>query len=335
MHTLRPEHPPTTSPIILYEEQLSGTIQQVADPERIAAVARRHARIAQRTGDFMDTHYAYNSTGLNMEAVREFTSNKGWTTDPLYLTDCNGEELDAVLEKNGVSYLTPDEGAGLCASGIGLVIAHRNTEHEQQYGPLITEEVAIHELAHSAYRNRTTYYIAYRNGEISADTVRLGYRENIVNTDPAKDHVQKKGAFIEEGIVDEQRAHYAQLHDPRRIDPDRQIAYSKTHTDIKIPVRYTPLPINESAGGYPLLFIPSLASYALSILSSLDPELESCYEQSRFNTDAISETYTRFDSLRPGLARELRDLQYDEDDFAEGLRIAQDVAREHGFDRST
>ena len=64
---------------------------------------------------------------------------------------------------------------------------------------------------------------------------------------------------------------------------------------------------------------PNFAAYALELLDTHAPGLYEDLKATRTNPIRQRDAIQKIESLRPGLYRELRDLEYNEKDFVQGL----------------
>lgn len=297
------------------------------------------------------------SNGANFQAVVDLNNLNNRYTDVLTLTEryfvdkgltpaplrvIDRETLHRAYRVAGTTMRDEiGEEEGRSVYGRALVI--ENEEMNKMFGDDAVLGIALHEAAHSLgkgehlirtviERDRRTLLggIAIHAGSMGKADLRKGTETTIV------------GDFWEEAFADLTRVralrYLGRTHDiegntnPFNVGAVAMMGVpnessTENHGTISIPAEFAVSSKTISDKNYIAHSASNYAAYALELLDNHVPGLYEDLEAARQDPVRQREAIQKIESVQPGLYKQLRDLEYTNEDFADGLKTTVQVLK--------
>ena len=247
--------------------------------------------------------------GLNLNRVEDYIQSQGLLLGNYILfEESDLAKIGEIIGRIGLdtSHLFMIDSNEVYCSGvyvpiIDLAFIRRDNNLEKTNGPIYTESVVVHELAHASAVVNQYVVKGKEYGVPSSGFV----QPNEINSK------NNWGQFLEEGFAELLQAEYyaaniSQLEKDRLID--NQVYYAPLGMDILaedrsargvtwIPIKYRRL----DAQGRPTFSVSSPCGYGLELICRQYPALRDLIVQSRKSNKAISQIAQTLNNINPGL----------------------------------
>ncbi len=235
--------------------------------------------------------------GLNIKRIESFMQEEGLEVKPYFLVA--EEYIDTIVERVGhTGFLYNWAGPkvqGAYLEELDVVLVKRLKQNESYAGPIFTEGILIHELAHAS----SLWYGCIKSPQ-GVCTARIGF------------HVTNKSEMsqLEEGFADSLRARYMRRYlDPktlnkfakalgrRTINIGDKLMFPWKTEQLPIPLEYLIIEQN----GLVRVPGPAPAGYAIELLGKQAPELRKQMIQARRSLEGLRTVAKTIENIKPGL----------------------------------
>jgi len=264
--------------------------------------------------------------GLNLARVEAYTDSLGLPAKDYLVYDESDLPKVQELSEDAVNPEWIEQNAATYIPETDFVLLRRDYERERANGPVYTEGVLIHELAHASNSHRKYRKQATAEG-MEVRLPRTGF--SVLNPE------FERGTFFEEGFCDYIRAEYVKQYQNRlraiqmlRLFYPRNTGkyqldatFKAAHSEQRIPAKYffaMPDPYT------PVISSSSVAGFGVELLCKRSPELFPKLIQARSDLEALRAVPRLINDLSPGMYEELRDLEDTEESFDLGLKTIVD-----------
>ncbi len=267
--------------------------------------------------------------GLNLDRVQDFFTELNLPKhEVFFVTDAALEKVDKVLTPIfGEKSFEPTIG-GMFVTELDLVFVRRTGRENSPTDKLVSESLAVHELAHasSGYsKGKMKERRSFFKKTLKPDVPRAGFFIKDQKSGLAR------GSFFEEGFCELLRSKYVTRHADLGAfldhltphdstlnkfgDLEQRVHLSPAHP-LFLPAKYW-LPQEEMAR--PKYPHPSFAGFGIELLCKENPELLPLMVAARSDVTALQKLPEAVNSIAPGLYGPLSKLEYKPEAFLGGL----------------
>lgn len=264
-----------------------------------------------------------NLNGLDVDRVHDYFNTNDLAIKPYIVVGPEDlETVNAIDTSGSLRHMLNPKTDGIYSPELSMSVILRNPKSEELNGPIYTEGLMVHELAHATAGIRQYLRVKGTNGY---QVARTGY---------VVQQMKLSGAFIEEGWADYNRVNYLRMHlDANTINPIASALRMPNDLNallnlylggrpIAIPMSY----IKLSEAGRPIISDCALPGLAMDILTKTKPRILTALHAGRSTIHGLRALATEIDNVSPGLYHDLRQLQYNQEDFTRGLHMVMDRA---------
>lgn len=317
---------------VIVGEYPDPAIQAAIESQSQAKDRKRDSSRAnfQATVDLSNLNDTYSDA---LALAEKYFANEGLEIAPLRVI-----RRDTLQRAYNVAGQTEDgdkDKQGQSVNGRALVV--ENKEMGELFGDDFVLGIALHEAAHSTSGNNEKLIrtVQEHNRRIILGGIAINER-SFGKVDLRKDSEHRiTGEFWEEAFADLTRVRalraLGRTHDiqgstnPFTTEGGvvmKGVPNESNHDDhdsITLPAEFALLSKSLPDKNQIVTSPPNFAAYALELLDTHTPGLYEDLKAARTNPIRQRDAIQKIESLRPGLYRELRDLEYNEKDFVHGL----------------
>ena len=256
--------------------------------------------------------------GLNTQRVEDYIQQEGLTVKPYIIF--KREDLPKVKKIVGGTNLLRsvfnNNECGVYIPEIDMVLVARDKDFEDINGPIYTEGLLIHELAHAS--SMFQGYVTENHQGFYTPRVGFGLPQNKTNY----------GWVLEEGWADMLRGEYvnknASVTEKYAIEDSLRYGPINLNDTIQInsPVGILPIPAKYTyvkPDGAPTCKSSSYAGYALELLCRQNPLLKISLGEGRKSLEGLKKVSNEIDKISPGLYLKLQKSDYSDASFSNAL----------------
>jgi len=283
--------------------------------ERVSGPPKQALEIREK---LLKKYAGKNLEGLNIDRVNAYFASENLVTKPYIVV--RPKDLKRIARIDKLNSLGGRK--AVYSNWLGMSIIIRDPVLEAKNSAAYTEGLIVHEGAHSTaslthflHNKATNHYRSRRLGMALIDSTR------------------GSGYFLEEGWADYHRGKYlGQNYQDGALDGIAKALNWNDAPDhltfIGINGRESPLPLkylHVAEDNRPTALTSSLAGFAVELLIQTDPEIRTAMLTGRSDITGLREVARRVDSLSPALYPTLRQFDYSQNDFSEGLHTTIDA----------
>lgn len=298
---------------------------------------RDRSKAFQATVDISNLNDTYSDA---LALTEKYFANEGLEIAPLRVI--KRDTLQRAYNVAGQSDGGEEEGRSV--NGRALII--ENIEMGELFGDDFVLGIALHEAAHSTSGNdeKLIRTVRERDRRVSLGGIAISER-SFGKADLRRETEYKvTGDFWEEAFADLTRVRalraLGRAHDIQGATNPftteggvvvKGVPNESNHDDhdsITLPAEFALLSRSLPDKNQIVTSPPNFAAYALELLDTHTPGLYEDLKAARANPTRQRDAIQKIESLRPGLYRELRDLEYNEKDFVRGLTSVLEALEE-------
>ncbi len=281
-------------------------------------------RFEKIKGEVLSAFHKERVTGLNLIRVENFITSFGLEVKPyIIIEESDMAKLREIDANSGLFRHVNDDilGGGIYIPEVDLVVIYRDPSMEKLNGPIYTEAILVHELAHATCMNKG--YIETRENNYIKPRVGFNLPNNF-----------EWGSFLEEGFAEYFRGIYKQKYINRRdklrlqsiteygnIKMDDTLGSPDSAGNIlPVPFKYldvtgeTSIGVKESA----------YAGFAIELLMRKNKNLFKVLCNARSSIEALRSLPIELNKMDQGLYLFLQKGEYDMDSFRSKLKYIID-----------
>ncbi|MCI0679821.1 hypothetical protein L0Y41_00590 [bacterium] len=260
--------------------------------------------------------------GLNMGRVQDFFENAGLQTGGIIFPDEDQFSSLAriIRQKEGFLRNADEKRKGFLLPKTNLTVVIREKKMEEANGPIFTESIAVHELAHSTgNENSARDQDGLENDDIHAGN--RGFRKMIF--DDIQKRFSRKGYFFEEAFAEICRVEFLSkcpIEEIKKMTGDNGI---RTLSFGDVPSKY----FYKNVEGKYVLGLPAVAAASMEKLLAKTGGFSLLLDaraQKERGRDLLEENLRHF--YRDDTFTILDDLKYNREDFLKGFSYANNLS---------
>src|SRR3990167_90651 len=334
---------PETITQINYLRDGITTVGEYHDPAIQASIEASHARLDTATSNFQEV---VDGNNLNDQYSNVLSLTHKYFTDqalePAPLRVVDGETFSKAYEAAGTKN-NAVEADGQYVNGRAIVV--ENPETLEVFGDDDVLGVMLHEAAHSLGQGEHLIRkVREQQGRIALGGIAVGLGG--MNKANLREGAEAAvvGDFWEEAFADltrvkglRQLGHNHDLEsnsNPFEINGVAMVVVpnasrAENPGTISLPAEFAAQSTTTSGKNYVAHSAPNYAAYALELLDTRVPGLYDDLLAARQNPIMQPNAIQKIETVQTGLYKQLRDLDYTNEDFASGLKFVVDALEDH------